>query len=236
MFTRKDESNNGIKSPYKKKVTFQIDFRQKSFFLCSSYTPWYHAFISIRSVTLRIPPSSFLLIQRSSFYTLDRLWLLRGSDLLPDLSRYLKERDKSYGTEASNSRLLSRSTERTIRLLCPRSSFFSWLHFCPLLDILFYWSLGAFVPSFLSPWRSHLHPFALPSTIHASRLYVPPFLWESIYPIFFNLSPRPSATGIIRDAYPSFLTTCLSSATSFYSAFRISNVIIHPSAKLLRES
>lgn len=57
---------------------------------------------------------------------------------------------RGTGTEASNSRLFSRSTERTIRLLCPRPPFFSWLHFCPLLDILFYWTKPSFLPAFLA--------------------------------------------------------------------------------------
>jgi len=117
-----------------------IPNRYQTKIILSPCAPRYHAFISIRSLTLHVPPSSILLIQRSSFYTLDHLWLFRGSALLFDLSfSCLKERNKRYGAEASNSRLFSRSTERTIRLLCPRPPFFSWLHFCPLLDILFYW-------------------------------------------------------------------------------------------------
>lgn len=217
-----------------KSYIFQIDFEQKSFFLYSPCTSRYHAFISIR---YHIPPSSILLIQRSSFYTLDHLRLFRGSALLSDLPRYLKERNKRYGTEASNSRLFSRSTERTIRLLCPRPPFFSWLHFCPLLDILFYWTKPSFFPSFLPSRRSHLQPFALPSTIHAR---IRPTLPVGIYPPYLPQSPSsppryrlPSA----RNACPSFSwRRASSSATSFYSASRISNVIIHPSAKLFRES
>lgn len=212
---------------------FQIDFRQKSFFLYSPGIPRYHAFISIRCLTLRIPPSSILFIQRSSFYTLDHLWLFRGSALLSDLSRYLKTRNKRYGTEASNSRLFSRSTERTIRLLCPRPPFFSWLHFCPLLDILFYWTKPSFLPSCLpsvptcnlSLCRRLYTRGYVPSCGNLSTL-------SSSISLFSSLLPVPSG----RNACPSFLTTCLSSATSFYSASRISNVIIHPSAKLLRES
>lgn len=137
-----------------------------------------------------------------------------------------------FSNSYTHTRLFSRSTERTIRLLCPRppilflTAFLSLIRYSTLLN-------EAFVSSFLSSWRSYLQPFALPSTIHA-RIRLP-FLWESIYPIFFNFPPLLPATGT-RNACPSFLTTCLSSATSFYSASRISNVIIHPSAKLLRES
>lgn len=57
---------------------------------------------------------------------------------------------------------------------------------------------------------------------------VPPFLYDPIYPSLPQLSPFPLV--FVRNACLSFLTTRLSSATSFYSASRISNVIIHPSA------
>lgn len=114
-------------------------------------------------------------------------------------SRYLKERNKRYGTEASNSRLFSRSTERTIRLLCPRPPFFTWLHFCPLLDILFYWTKPSFLPSCLPdvPTCS----LSLCRRLY-TRGYVLPFLWESIYPIFFNLPSLLSATGTTRQKTP----------------------------------
>lgn len=135
--------------------------------------------------------------------------------------------------EASNSRLFS--TERTIRLLCPRPPSFSWLHFCSLLDILFYWTKPRSLRSCLPGVPTCI--LSLCRRLH-TRGYFPSFLWESIYPIFFNLSPFPFLPPVpsTRNAGPSFLMTCLSSATSFYSASRISNVIIHPSAKLLRES
>lgn len=172
----------------------QIDFRQKSFFLHSPCTPRYHAFISIRCLTLRIPPSSILLIQRSSFYTLDHLWLFRGSALLSDLSRYLKKRNKRYGIRGLEltSLLALNRTNYPPSLPAPSilflTAFLSLIRYSILLN-------EAIVPSFLPLWRPHLQPLALPSTIHAR---IRPFLWESIYPIFFNLPLLLFATGTIR--------------------------------------
>lgn len=124
----KDEKKCGMKYSYKKKVTFQIDFRQKSFLLYSPCTRRYHAFISIRCLTLRIPPS-ILLIQRSSFYTLDHLWLFRGSTLLFDLSQGISRRGirREHGTEASNTHVSSRAQPNELSAFFARRALHSFL-------------------------------------------------------------------------------------------------------------
>lgn len=70
----------------------QIDSRQKKIALRA---PRYRTFIS-DSVNLHIPPSLFLLIQRSSFYTSDRL--LRGDHRLS----FFKRKERNGGLELTS--------------------------------------------------------------------------------------------------------------------------------------
>jgi len=128
-------------------------------------------------------------------------------------------------TEASNSRLSSRAQPNELSAFFARAlhSFLDCI--CPLLDIPFYWTEPRSFPSFLP---SHLHSFALPSIDYTRDTSLPSCRILSI-PSLPQLSPFPPST-FVRNACLSFLTTRLSSATSFYSASRISNVIIHPSA------
>jgi len=175
-------------------------------------------------MTLHIPPSSFLLIQRSSFYTSDHLWLLsRISSPFRSLRRIRRWEERRPRTHVSSRAQLNELSAFFARA---RHSFLDCI--CPLLDIPFYWTKPRSLPSFLAfPLASFR--FAVDYTREDTS---PFFLWDSIYPILPStfLSLPTAGTPFDRNACPSFLTTRLSSATSFYSASRISNVIIHPSA------
>lgn len=194
----------------------------------------YHAFISIRSLTLRIPPSSILLIQRSSFYTLDHLRLFRGSALLSDLSRYFKERNKRLRSEGFELNVSSRAQPNQLSAFFARAlhSFLDCI-FVPYQ--IFYFierSLGAFVPSFLPSWRFHLHPFALPSTIRA-RIRPPPlspfpgnppYLLQSLCPPLCYRHHPPEAPGPLFSYDVPFVRDIVlfrvSNFKCYYSSFR----------------
>lgn len=113
------------------------------------------------------------------------------------------------------------------------------------LDCIFVpYQIFYFIERSLGSLRSFL-PVSLAFPLPSFRFAVDYTREDTSLPFCGNLSTLSSSISLLapqllissaRNAYLSFLTTCLSSATSFYSAFRISNVIIHPSAKLLRES
>lgn len=138
-----DWSKSGLKKNSCKKLTPCIN-RFATKIVASPQPVWrlysrYRALISIRSLTLHIPSVSFLLIQRSSFYTSGHLWLLHGSASLSDPSRVspLKERStrkRNEGLELT-SLLAAQSPSSRRRTNYPPS--------LPAPSIL---SLTAFVP------------------------------------------------------------------------------------------
>lgn len=109
-------------------------------------------------MNLHIPPSSFLLIQKSSFYTSDHLWLLRN-----DQPFFLKKRDKRKERNGglSNSRLFSRAQPNELSAFFTRALYSFLDCICPLLDIPFYWTEPRSFPSFLPSFPLAFFCFAV---------------------------------------------------------------------------
>lgn len=148
----KEEKKCGMKYSCEKKVTFQIDFRHTKIVpsILSMHSAisrlYFHTLSDFAYPAFYSPHSKVVVLYIGPSPTLS--WI---NSPFRSFSRYLKKRNKKRVRNGGleHSHLFSRSTERTIRLLCPRPPFFSWLHFCPLLDILFYWTKPSFLPSFL---------------------------------------------------------------------------------------